>query len=758
MDFSIGFWILLILCSILVFLIGFYIIRREEVEGFQLSKQPTFLPVSAPLPEVFLGNGTFSDRVVNGKTVKALDSAFAYCRSLGAELATFEQLGTASLNGAEWTTGGFLLDRQELYYPCQTTSSFVCSTANQPLTGVSGNAVCYGVKPATGYSNFKANPARYSQFTEFKGVSNLVPEVFLVTTGNDIADQGTASAVCTSLGSNRRLATIGELQAAQRTGLHFCTPGWTSSDASNVFNAVSYYESAYCQNNGVHQLRNIPYNSALGWFDASDPLVGEHLTSGQIPSKFANTPGFNVTGAPTLAMNAPTGLQVLAFTASQTFFMQPVKDPPTSWSIAFVARQTGSNKRILEGLNPDGNGKKGGNYNFGYDEGKKQKFYISGDHVSGSNASTALWDVVLVNYDSSTNAPLSITWNGTNLSIAQPGKEKPFWPLGINMGPSAVNGSCELAELLIYGRAVTSAEQIRILDYLTDKWITKPQGKFIDNLIGASFASPINPRGAICIGPKPFPVSQSNTTYPLRNSILQGDLNLYQTIPTASTIRAFNRDIFSQKYSVVNYTSPNANMSSMSNSLFGQQCTYVSTLGSIIGSGFWLCETDNAAKYLYHDTSIGPYDQICVFMGDRKNVSYSCKDNGKFAQNPDMIRYQSADDFRTFCDATARLFVDLSGAYGINSDITSTTVNSVSTMSSMQQLLGATSTLKCATGKITSGNCVNINIVLGQVSASISTLKSEIGVLNGISTISSLKGTVFARRKEFQCFNFGVEA
>ena len=276
-------------------------------------------------------------------------------------------------------------------------------------------------------------------------------------------------------------------------------------------------------------------------------------------------------------------------------------------------------------------------------------------------------------------------------------------------------------------------------------------------MVGASFASPINPRGAICIGPKPFPTSQSNEAYPLRNSTLQGDLNLYQTIPPASTIRAFNRDIFSQKYSVVNYTSPDANMSSMSNSLFGQQCTYVSTLGSIIGSGFWLCEKDNAAKYLYHDTSIGPYDQICVFMGDRKNVSYSCKDNGKFAQNPDMIRYQSADDFNTFCDATARLFVDLSGAYGINSDITSTTVNTVSTMSSMQQLLGATSTLKCATGNITSGNCVNINIVLGQVSASISTLRSEIGVLNTISTISSLKGTVFARRKEFQCFNFGVE-
>ena len=120
-----------------------------------------------------------------------------------------------------------------------------------------------------------------------------------------------------------------------------------------------------------------------------------------------------------------------------------------------------------------------------------------------------------------------------------------------------------------------------------------------------------------------------------------------------------------------------------------------------------------------------------------------------------MIRYQSADDFNTFCQATARLYIDLSGSYGIGSDQQSTIVNSVSTISSMQRLLGATSTTKCRTGT-TNANCPNINIVLGQISTSLSTLTSKISVLNGVSTISTLKGIVWSRRDEFQCYNFGA--
>jgi hypothetical protein len=800
-------WILLILCFLCVVLFVVYVTRITK-EGFATGRAkvfPTFLDVTSKLPEVFLAGeivstssyiDEFSARIPLG----ALDMAQRYCNSKGFELATYSQVAAAGMNGADWgSNGGFVVDRQELYYPCKTGSNYVCQIPlakdiyGTPQTVMSGKALCYGIKPSTGsgYSNF--NSSNYSQFS---GFNNSAPEVFLVTkTGEDITKHSEASALCASF-PNTRLATLGELNSANLNGAHWCFPGWVADDTRDVYNTVAYYESAFCNINGVNKqvslTANLPLNGGVAWFDASTKTLPESIQTKSIPSLFPNTSPLTVIGSPTLKTLSPTSLPLYTMTHNDGITMTP--GTYTKWSLVFLARHTAT-RDFKDSKNT--NHKKHGsiftgigtivqngitvkcsqntilghfclNPYFGnslkqvllYTNNKSfspSNNFFDGRVLYSSNDSDTSWALVTITFDGTDH---NMWWNDVHIvtnvrnTMIDP---KAFQGVAVNAVDAAdvSKSNCELAEFLVYNRAINNDERLQIESYMNMKWLlgTASSGTAYTNMKQVSFSSAY-PRGATCIGMKPFPASQQTPGF---NVI--GPVNLYKTIASNININPFNRDLFSQKYTTVKNNRAIDAGGSQSTIKFIQQCTYMPNLlnlSSISGTAMWLCDTSAAAKYVSNDISIGANDNVCVFTGDRNYVNYSCKDRGPLAKsNPDGLRYQMVDDLNTLCEKTARLYIDLSGAYGIQLEEQNRYISTISTMSSMVGVLQSTNTTKCKAGS-TNPNCPVISRSISTVQSSIKVLETKLQVLQSISTVSTLQGITWLRRNEFQCYNYGV--
>ena len=800
-------WILLILCFLCVVLFVLYVTRITK-EGFaagQAKVFPTFLDVNSKLPEVFLAGAIVStssyvDEYGMRIPLGALDMAQKYCQSKGFELATYSQVIAAGMNGGDWgSNGGFVLDKQELYYPCKTGSNYICQIDlakdmyGTPQALTSGRPICYGVKPPTGsgYSNF--NSSNYSQFS---GFNNGAPEVFLVTkTGTDITKQSEASALCASF-TNTRLATLGELNGANLNGAHWCYPGWVADDARDVYNTVAYYESAYCNIKGVNKhvslTANLPLNGGVAWFDASNKAVADSIQTRSVPSLFPNTSPLTVIGSPTLNTRSPTSLPLYGMTNNDGITM--TTGTYTAWTLVFLARHTGTrdfkdstNKihknygSIFTGigtivqngvtvkcsqntilghfcLNPyyDNNSLKQVLLYTNKNSSSLSKFF-DGRVLYSSNEPDTSWCLVTITFDGTNH---NMWWNGVQIVTNVRNTtidSAAFQGVAINAADAADTNrsNCELAEFLVYNRAVNDAERLDIESYMNTKWLlgTASSGTAYTNIKQVSFSSAY-PRGATCIGIKPFPASQQTPGY-----TVTGPANLYKTIPSNTTINPFNRDLFSQKYTTVKNNRAVDTGGNESTIKFIQQCTYMPnllTLSSVSGTGMWLCDTSAAAKYVSNDISIGANDSVCVFTGDRNHVNYSCKDRGPSGKsNPDGLRYQMVDDLNTLCETTARLYIDLSGAYGIQLEEQNRYISTISTMSSMSALLQSTNTSKCKPGS-TNANCPAISRSISTVQSSIGVLENKLQVLQSISTVSTLQGITWLRRNEFQCYNYGV--
>jgi hypothetical protein len=135
-----------------------------------------------------------SPGLVGGREVYAVsgnytaDTAATTCSSLGATLATHQQVKDAQVAGAGWCTWGWISDisggSNQIAYPVQTGLSCASQSPGvlvriQRATGSSYGATCYGVKPAQGQSNALAfNPSQWNQngfiWTQIPGTAKQV--------------------------------------------------------------------------------------------------------------------------------------------------------------------------------------------------------------------------------------------------------------------------------------------------------------------------------------------------------------------------------------------------------------------------------------------------------------------------------------------------------------------------------------------------------------------------------------------------------
>ena len=90
---------------------------------------------------------------ISSRYIYTKAEAQAVCQSIGADLATFDQMTHAFNGGAQWCGTGWLKDKDVAYYPMQETDIAGCSGGIPQLieyTPPNGRAAanCYGVKPS----------------------------------------------------------------------------------------------------------------------------------------------------------------------------------------------------------------------------------------------------------------------------------------------------------------------------------------------------------------------------------------------------------------------------------------------------------------------------------------------------------------------------------------------------------------------------------------------------------------------------------
>ena len=140
------------------------------------SLNPYVVPLNSPQPEVFLVGPTITSRI----------AAEVMCNTLGATLATSGQVSEAQKNGAEWCSGGWVKDSQNmLYYPSRggcsgaTTGINSFSAVRSDGTMLAAQANCFGVKPAQGV-NTNVSPFKGAQWSQYVG--NSVPVYYGTST------------------------------------------------------------------------------------------------------------------------------------------------------------------------------------------------------------------------------------------------------------------------------------------------------------------------------------------------------------------------------------------------------------------------------------------------------------------------------------------------------------------------------------------------------------------------------------------------
>ena len=189
-------WIILAVSIALVCIL--YYLKRFTKEGFQT---PTDFNIDYPIKEVFLVGdigsadiSTLYGPATNMTKAYTWTEALDMCTSLGADLATKEQVGVALDASGHWCAPGWVKDdKTAAYYP-SNQSGCLSTDANETTVGAgSKNAVkkranitkafatCYGVKPAQQSKLILPFAPNYTRLAE-------TPAIGIVSTGNGLND------------------------------------------------------------------------------------------------------------------------------------------------------------------------------------------------------------------------------------------------------------------------------------------------------------------------------------------------------------------------------------------------------------------------------------------------------------------------------------------------------------------------------------------------------------------------------------------
>jgi hypothetical protein len=176
----------------------------------------------------------------------------------------------------------------------------------------------------------------------------------------------------------------------------------------------------------------------------------------------------NPAGATTIACGGtktPNGrneLMTVLLTTVQTWIPTPDISTPAT-TLFWSGRQTGgTNGRVLQGT--------ANNHLYGYWGGYKRSLYHNGNpglHVSGKTSDTE-WDIFSTSRVA--DGAYTFTWNGTLQASGATSTGSWMDGLRINSGASAEPSDCEIGEIILYNRVLSTDERTLIELYLDRKW------------------------------------------------------------------------------------------------------------------------------------------------------------------------------------------------------------------------------------------------------------------------------------------------
>ena len=244
-----------------------------------------------------------------------------------------------------------------------------------------------------------------------------------------------------------RVLLPGQIQHVER----YLSNKWKLNDLLPVAHP-SYFVKPFARR--FNPVDNI--SGCVVWTDASSLTS---LSGGWSNLAPGNTYTVACTG--TLVPAGRNRLNTVTLTTSQTWTVSPTPSL-SAYTLFWVGRQTGgTNGRVLEG--------QGYNMLYGYWGGYKKNLHLSYWLVGpyGYSSDTA-WD--MFSHSRTASGPYTFNWNGVSLGSGSSSTSNSMYGLSINAGDSGEKSDCEVAEILLYDRVLTSADIQQIEGYLGWKW------------------------------------------------------------------------------------------------------------------------------------------------------------------------------------------------------------------------------------------------------------------------------------------------
>ncbi len=204
------------------------------------------------------------------------------------------------------------------------------------------------------------------------------------------------------------------------------------------------------------------------WMDAADDTTFSY-SSGTTVSQWRDKSGYNYHMVP--KVSGPTrnaflnSRKVLAFTTSQTIGNNTINLASSANTVFVVSRLTGTtNGRVLT-CNLDASGN---NWLLGHHGGTYNDYFAEGWVADGGSLDTN-WRMYMGDWSGASTDLANFYSNGTsiitNSTAASQGPNK----LGVNYYSNELS-TCEVAEIIVYNKVLSSAERRLVHTYLGQKW------------------------------------------------------------------------------------------------------------------------------------------------------------------------------------------------------------------------------------------------------------------------------------------------
>ena len=212
-------------------------------------------------------------------------------------------------------------------------------------------------------------------------------------------------------------------------------------------------------------------NGLVMWMDAADDTTFSY-SSGTTVSQWRDKSGFNYHMVPISA--GPTrnsflnSRKVLAFTTSQDIQNLTIDLRTSAYTIFVVDRYTNAasgTQRILT-ANP---GNAGSNWLLGHHGGSADRYFAEGWVYASGTFTDVIWRLYMGDWSSATTDLANFYNNGTSLASNSTNASGGPYSLGIN-AHSGERSNCEVAEIVVFNRVLSTTERKQVHTYLGQKW------------------------------------------------------------------------------------------------------------------------------------------------------------------------------------------------------------------------------------------------------------------------------------------------